>query len=375
MNQLTDKEIKLIKKMYKRVVSITPSFVFGALFLFGVIPFSFLTFMYTGDSFNKAAGYIVLTGCLFFTYFIVRFIQVVIGMRGHRWLNVLEKTNYNIKYYNSTYSALGIAGASAYFTGNFMSDFDDDKISYTGDVIQGMAAVAILISIVFGSKDLKKNICSIAQINGVQLKNSHYWLKGFIISLLLILVTVVPEVKKESTDRYEKKLAAQNKVFSIENTLQKLIEDPDSDVIDMDDPLNNCSAPYHVTLRHNVNYDTKWSIYMNVDDKSMLTDVSMSFSIDMEKSVEENLEEFDIALDKLNTFLDTNTVADSDSIFSKGIGNLEEFKEMFRNGTYYDNIVCDVDDNVRVRFHTDSEEKFDKYSDPYFYISIIDEEY
>ena len=296
------------------------------------------------------------------------------GMRGKRWAAL--QAGLNVPQAEKDHSGQ-IAGTLALqSSGRLLSKSDNDTAKHIGGALEVAGAVSAVATAADVLSETWGNAESMAHAYGVPIPNIKKFLIAFaVLPILGVIGVYIPQYVQGNQ-------AMQDKIASSAEQLQ-IAEDalsPICEYVSADDPNENYhDYGYHVSgyLRERESGVQACYVYLTFDDSGTITEISYYSEIDINASLEENLQRIKQDFETLQAPLENLNI----SVVNPELLTLhklpEEFTEAFLSGSLYENVrIYTNADPVRLScsFVTDSKEDFDEYSRPYimFWISVSD---
>lgn len=298
--------------------------------------------------------------------FLFQTIAVIFGARGKKWRQILEQAHADeVQGDYSAQLSLSLGLSSA---GRLMSHSDDEKTRTAGDVATAIGGVIGLAAIVSMLMDTRKNARAVAKIEGIRLPSVKWQVVGIVLIpvVLLTAISIPPFVRAVERTKAEAETAWV--------TIQKLerVFEANCDSAYGNDPRENYQEyGYGVSGRRYHDNDMESYIRVTVNNQGLVESVTYCCDVDIEITPEENLNR---AAEDMAFFHDL-LVSGGVEFAGENLTLLPQFTEAFTrsfcDGSYYEDCRDEIENQgITFWYDTTPEEKFNEYTDPYFYITI-----
>lgn len=306
---------------------------------------------------------VMLAGMVLFLF---QTIAVIFGARGKKWRQILEKAHADeVRGDYSTQLSLSLGLSSA---GKLMSHSDNEKTKTAGDVATAIGGVIGLAAIVGMLMDTRKNARAVAEIEGIRLPSVKWQVVGIVLIpvVLLTAISIPPFVQSLERTRAEAETAWA--------TIQKLerVFEAHCDSAYGNDPRENYQEyGYGVSGTRYHENDLESYIRVTVNNQGLVERVTYCCDVDIGITPGENLAR---AAEDMAFFHDL-LVSGGVEFAGENLTLLPQFTEAFTssfcNNSYYEDCRDEIENQgITFWYDTTPEEKFNEYTDPYFYITI-----
>lgn len=288
------------------------------------------------------------------------------GMKKERWRKLAEKAEVELSH--KDYSGQITASLGTRAAGHLMGMSDRSGIKKAGKVVDLLAAVTTLATIVQMTDEIRKNALRIASVFTVEIPKARKYIIALILLPVVILTVVyIPHfvVAKENADAGI--AMASKSVYALQDSLLQ-----DCDHVSIDDPKEEYRSSGYSVTGYLYSYEEPYNSYIHitVENNGLISEVRYCVDVDIWASKQENLQKAELDLLKLNVMMNDAHVKAVHYALLEEYVLPEAFKEQFAAGSYYEALSFRKDEKVSVNYMTDSEEEYDEYSQSCIYFSI-----
>lgn len=286
------------------------------------------------------------------------------GMRGKRWKELQNKLN--VGQTDTDYSAQVASTLAMQASGRLMKKSDNETARHIGGALEVASAVSAVSTAAAVLSGTNANAEAMASAYGVAVPNIKKQLIAFAILPILILIGVyIPQYMQGNQEMQEKIAFSAEQISVVKNALSPICE-----YVYADDPNESYrDFGYHVIgyLRERERGVQASYVYIDFDESGVITDVFYWEEIDVNASLEDNLNQIERDFEVLQAPLGNLNVSALNSELLALHSLPDQFKEAFLTGTLYESIrIYEGDAPIRIlcSFDTETEEDFDEYSKP-----------
>lgn len=365
---MTKAQIRKIRRYYTWPVTAVAFFAAGLFaglmgILLSMVGSVFFHISGTDDRSFMACITVMLVGMALFLF---QTIAVIFGARGKKWRQILEQAHADeVRGDYSAHLSLSLGLSSA---GRLMSHSDNEKTRTAGDVATAIGGIIGLAAIVGMLMDTRKNARAVAEIEGIRLPS----VKWQVVGIVLIPVVLLTAASIPAFIRSVERTKAEAETAWV--TVQKLetVFEAHCDSTYGNDPRENYQEyGYGVSGRRFHENDVESYILVTVNNQGLVEDVTYACDVDLNITPEENLAQAAEDIGFFHELLVSGGVEFSEENLTLLPQFSEAFTRSFCDGSYYENCREEIEDQgITFWYHTEPEEEFDEYSEPYFYITI-----
>lgn len=374
---------KTISKKEKRQIQrycLYPKIIVTA-FIFSIVPLGVqLLLGMIGDLIFHHEGFyradaIGLRFCIAYAIiFIYCMLSMAFGMRGKRWKALQNRLN--VRQTTTDYTGEISERAARQAVGKRLQKSRNGDTRHIGRTMEitedaiGLVTAGSLIT------EAMENAKAMAKAYRVPIPNIKKPLIAFAVLPILVLIgAYIPEYVQSAEQRQEESVVAAEQIEIVKNALLPVCE-----YVSADDPMESPKDSHYDVIgylrekKYGENSGPQESyVYISFDKTGVLTDISYVEYIDINASLEENLNQTERDFEILQASLENLNVSALDPDLLKPHKLSDQFKEDFLNGSLYESFsFFERDASIRAyySFETKSEEDFNEYTDPKVWLSF-----
>lgn len=300
---------------------------------------------------------ICMIGMIIYSYCIL---SLKIGKKNRAfWASIVQKVNakqYGTDYSQEVATALGMSAA-----GKYMRKSNNETVQRLGAVSEVAGSIEGIYVGVVGALDQYHNGVEVAKaIHMSYPKVKKYVVKSLLIPFVILTVVYVPEwIHTRNTWQNYAQEASVN-IYKVRDAFEQNYE-----YVSIDDPLEKEKETYDVYGHPQLS--SKDMIHVAFDKEGKVTSVSYNKTIDVNLSMDENLQLVQEEFDQMNEILVSTNVEALDSNLLTNHTMSTDFQEQFKAGTYYKELDVSSHQGNVIQFdslETYSEEEIDDYTKP-----------
>lgn len=363
---INDKEKKQIQRycIYPKIALVALFFAFVQCMI--ILPLEMMDDLVFHHKGYQPAGFFTALGfvAVYLIVFCYCALRPKFGMRGKQWKELQNKLN--VGQTDTDYSAQVARTLAMQGSGRLLKKSDNETAKHIGGALEVAGAVSAVSTAADVLSETAVNAEAMASAYGVSVPNTKKQLIAFAILPILIVIGVyIPQYMQGSQEMQKNISSAAEQIRVVKKALSPICE-----YVYLDDPNESYrDSGYHVigNLREPGPGVQASYVYINFDESGVITDVSYLEEIDVNASLEDNLNQIERDFEALQAPLENLNVLTLNPELLALHTLPDRFKEAFLTGTIYESIrIYEGDAPVRISysFDTEAEEDFDEYSRP-----------
>ncbi len=290
------------------------------------------------------------------------------GMNGNKWKSLINRLN--VKQSETDYSKEASAALASQSVGRLLKESDHDTMKNIGNAMQVAGAISTVSTSIDMLSEAGSNAENMAHAYRVPIPHIKKQLVAFaVIPILIVVGAYIPQyIKgKQATDQ---RIAASAKQVEI---VKKALE-PVCVSVHADDPNKSRDRSSYSVMGYLRDLDTTdCYVHIQLNDSGTITNISYVEGIDINKSLEENLQQAERDFTTLQKPFENLNVSVSNPEILSYQAIPQQFKDEFLSGTFYKSFRFydqDAPISLSCSFDTETKDKFDEYSRPKIYFFL-----